>query len=80
MNAMQPTLPKPKPQYAHCQYKDHWMADGDGYVWSDPDHGVPDAIQICRECFAEAILKFYPDGKLAAHIRLHPEEYKRRPA
>ena len=57
-----------------CQYSDHPMKPHSGYVYADHDHGIPE-IRICKPCYAAHLLKYYPDSRVADHIRQYPEEY-----
>lgn len=44
------------------------------YVCTDDSMGWENAT-ICKPCYARHVLAHYPDGRLAGHIREHPEEY-----
>lgn len=59
-----------------CEYGDHEITPFSALVYTDEDHGVAEDTQTCRKCYAEHILKYYPDSRVAARIRSHPEDYK----
>lgn len=57
-----------------CQYKNHQMPLNTCYIYRDVPNGIDEDIRICPDCFREHILKYYPDGKLAEHLRNEIEE------
>lgn len=60
-----------------CGYKNHSMKEGSGFHYWDDDNGLPKrGIKICRPCYAEHILKYYSDSKIAEYIRKNPDEFK----
>ena len=43
--------------------------------YEDSDNNIKPG-HVCNKCYAKHILKFYPDSKIAQHIRENPAEYK----
>lgn len=62
-----------------CGYKNHIVNSTNWCHYWDDKNGIPEkGIHMCRECYAEHILKFYPDGLMAEHIKENPNDYKNR--
>jgi hypothetical protein len=60
-----------------CQYKNHEVKPISMYHYWDEENGIGGkGIDVCRECYAEHILKFYPDGRIAEYIRNNPDNFK----
>ena len=60
-----------------CQYKEHQVNPTRLYRYWDEHHGISGkGIEICYECYAEHILKHYPESKIAQHIKANPADYK----
>lgn len=60
-----------------CQYKKHTVELGDmqGIYWDD-DNGLPrSGVRICKSCYAEHILKYYPNCRMAQHIKDNRHEF-----
>jgi hypothetical protein len=76
MTHTQLPLPKTRPSLTDCQLGNHPVDQRDILIYTDDAHGIPDEISVCRACWAAHILKYYPGGLMAAHIREHPGEYK----
>jgi len=59
-----------------CEYGDHKLQDPRVcYCYTDTDNGVAENTVICKRCYAKHILKYYPDSRVAQHMRKYPEEY-----
>ena len=56
-----------------CQYKNHEMKKYSGCNYRDPKNGIEKDIRICDDCYCEHILKYYPESRMAKHLRKEME-------
>ncbi len=63
---------------AHCDYANHEAPEhthrNQMYVYTDLGNGIAEDTYTCRTCYRAHILKFYPDGLVAAHFRRQDEQ------
>ena len=63
---------------AHCDYGNHETTEhthrNQMYVYTDLANGIPEDTYTCRSCYKAHILKYYPNGSVAAHFRKQAEQ------
>lgn len=60
----------------YCKYGNHYYDTaeiGTGCYYTDLDNGIPNDTPTCPDCYNSHILKHYPNGRMAEHIRQNAE-------
>lgn len=52
-----------------CEYGDHECDAIDLCYYTDTNNNIADNTPTCRGCYEKHVLKYYPDSRIAEHIK-----------